>query len=84
MTKIKIAGIQNGKCIIPKSVTKKEERQINFKEPTETLASIRDKHISSVFGVLSSESKKFMGNVDGGTPQSMTGLQYSLIELFSI
>ncbi|XP_003747799.2 vacuolar protein sorting-associated protein 33B [Galendromus occidentalis] len=69
-------GIQNGKCVIPKSVTKKEERQINFKEPNETLSSIRDKHISSVFGVLSSESKKFMGNVSGGTPQSISGLKH--------
>ncbi|OQR75286.1 vacuolar protein sorting-associated protein 33B-like [Tropilaelaps mercedesae] len=69
-------GIENGKCIIPKAVTRKEERQINLRDACDTFAAIKDKHVSAAFGVLSSESKKLVTNTDVSTPQSISGMKH--------
>lgn len=72
-------GIEKGKCIIPKAVTRKEERQVNLRDPCDTFAAIKDKHVAAAFGVLSSESKKLVTNSDVTTPQSISGTLWCCI-----
>lgn len=70
-----VLGIEKGKCIIPRTVTRKEERQVKLRDPCDTFAAIKDKHVSAAFGVLSNESKKLISKSDVSTPQSISGKQ---------